>query len=70
MSHFSPAVDGQQFHRIEKTPNKTYFWTLLFLFPILPIALSVRDAEIEGAQAVVRGSMAFLNFLNLQIVIA
>ena len=29
---------------IEKTSNENHVWKLLFLFPLLPVALSLRDA--------------------------
>ena len=47
---------------IEKTSSENHIWKLLFLFPLLPVVLSLRDAPKSilnepkwGAQAVVRG---------------
>ena len=39
-SSWGPAI----LQRIEITSNKNYVFILLFLFPLLPIVLSLRDA--------------------------
>ena len=50
---------------IEKISNEDFVWTLLFLFPLLSVVLSLRDAPKSilskpkwGAQEVVRRGMA------------
>ena len=57
-SSWWPAIS----QRMKKTSNENYVWTLLFLFPLLPVVLSLRDVlklilskPKWGAQAVVRG---------------
>ena len=39
-SHFRTAVGGQQFRGVDKILNENYVWTLLFLFPLLPIVVT------------------------------